>query len=123
VQTITAFCSLYFHGHTVGGTNPSLLDAMAARAPLAVHDNPFNKSIVKNNALLFTSSADVQNLIHANQYSNEVFIKNNYSTIAKEYTWNGIISQYEEFFLACYLGNQAYYPLKHEESILYKRQY
>jgi glycosyltransferase involved in cell wall biosynthesis len=123
VQTITAFCSLYFHGHTVGGTNPSLLDAMAARAPLAIHNNAFNKSIVKNNALLFTNSTDVRNLISANQYSNEVFIKNNYSTIAKEFTWNGIITQYEEFFLACYLGNQAYYPLKHEESILYKRQY
>ncbi len=52
-MSITSFCKLYFHGHSVGGTNPSLLDAMAARAPLAIHNNAFNRSIIKDNAYYF----------------------------------------------------------------------
>jgi hypothetical protein len=46
VQTLTTFCRLYFHGHSVGGTNPSLLDAMAAKAPIAIHNNVFNDAII-----------------------------------------------------------------------------
>jgi glycosyltransferase involved in cell wall biosynthesis len=121
VQSITAFCKLYFHGHSVGGTNPSLLDAMAAKAPLAVHSNPFNRSIIKGNALLFTSANDVCNLIKEKKYLNEDHINNNYNTIANGFSWDRIISQYENYFLTCYLSNREYYPLKHEESVLYKR--
>jgi glycosyltransferase involved in cell wall biosynthesis len=121
VHSITSFCKLYFHGHSVGGTNPSLLDAMAARAPLAVHDNMFNKSITNGNALLFTTASDVSDLIRKNSYSNEIFIKNNYAAIKSEFNWSRIIDQYESYFMACSLSNPGYYPLKHEERILYKR--
>lgn len=121
VQSITAFCKLYFHGHSVGGTNPSLLDAMAAKAPLAIHNNAFNSSIVKGNALHFSNSADVYNLINGNQYPNKVHVNNNYTTIVNEFKWNQIVDQYENYFLTCYLANRNYYPLNHEESVLYKR--
>jgi glycosyltransferase involved in cell wall biosynthesis len=116
VQTLTIFCKSYFHGHSVGGTNPSLLDAMAAKAPLAIHHNDFNNSIIKGNALQFRNPTDVFNLINANHFSNEIFIKANYATIAEEYTWEKIVNQYEYYFLACYLNNQSYYPLKHATS-------
>ena len=36
-------CRLYSHGHSVGGTNPSLLEAMATKAYIATHDNNFNR--------------------------------------------------------------------------------
>jgi glycosyltransferase involved in cell wall biosynthesis len=123
VQSLTAFCSLYFHGHSAGGTNPSLLDAMAAKAPLAAHNNPFNRSILKDNALLFTNATDVCHLINSNQYVNETHIKNNYATIENEFTWDMIIDQYENYFLECHAAVHQYYPLKHEKSILYKGQY
>jgi glycosyltransferase involved in cell wall biosynthesis len=121
VKSITRFCTLYFHGHSVGGTNPSLLDAMATRAPLAIHNNAFNKSIIRGNALLFTDAKDVCDLINSNNYSNQIHIDNNYSTITNEFSWKQIIDQYEHYFLACYKTSQEYYPLKHEGSILYKR--
>ena len=120
VQSITTYCKLYFHGHSVGGTNPSLLDAMAARAPLAIHNNAFNRSIIKGNALMFTNVSDVCNLINARKYLNEIHINNNYDTISNNFSWDRIISQYESYFIACYLANREYYPLKHEESVLYK---
>lgn len=34
-----------FHGHSVGGTNPSLLEAIAAGRPIIAHDNPFNREV------------------------------------------------------------------------------
>ena len=47
-------CSmLYFHGHSVGGTNPSLLEAMASGALICAHDNPFNRAILGNDAFIF----------------------------------------------------------------------
>jgi len=111
VQSLTSCCSLYFHGHSVGGTNPSLLDAMAARAPLAVHNNPFNLSIVKENTLLFSNAADVCNLINANNFVNTEHIENNYATIKNQFTWEKIISQYENYFLEC-CPAARYYPLQ-----------
>ncbi len=123
VQSLTAFCSLYFHGHSVGGTNPSLLDAMAAKVPLAAHNNPFNRSILKSNAVMFTGAADVCRLINSNEYYNETHITNNYVSIKKEFTWNRIIEQYENYFLECYVTRHQYYPLKHEKAIVYKGQY
>jgi glycosyltransferase involved in cell wall biosynthesis len=120
VESLTTFCSLYFHGHSVGGTNPSLLDAMAARAPLAAHNNPFNKSILKNNALLFNNASDVCNLINSNQYVNAVHIENNYSTIENEFTWDMIIDQYEDYFLECHPAIQ-FYPVTRQKSALYKK--
>jgi glycosyltransferase involved in cell wall biosynthesis len=120
VQSITAFCSLYFHGHSVGGTNPSLLDAMAAKVPLAAHDNPFNRALLRNNAQMFKNPAEVCTLINAGGYANQMHIANNYATIQQEFTWQMIIDQYEHYFLECYAAVHQYYPLKHEKSILYK---
>ena len=116
VQSITAYCKLYFHGHSVGGTNPSLLDAMAAKAPLAIHDNIFNNSLIKGNALQFKTVTDVFNIVNSNQYTNEAHIKNNYLTITNEFSWEKIIHQYEYYFMECYMTNQAYYPLSHATS-------
>ena len=122
VQSLTACCSLYFHGHSVGGTNPSLLDAMATKVPLAAHDNAFNKSILKDNAIFFCNATDVCHLINSNQYATKSHILNNYSTIENEFAWGSIIEQYEQFFIECYPANQEYYLLKHEETILYREQ-
>ncbi|MEP6728373.1 MAG: DUF1972 domain-containing protein [Bacteroidota bacterium] len=122
VQSITAFCCLYFHGHSVGGTNPSLLDAMAAKAPLAVHNNPFNKSILKENTLLFNNPEDVSNLINLKQYANKEHIENNYATIENEFTWDMIIDQYENYFVECHPATQ-YIPIKTEKPVVYKGQY
>ena len=120
VQTLTTFCKLYFHGHSVGGTNPSLLNAMAAKAPVAVHDNPFNKTLVKDNAICFSKAKDVCDIVNSGNYSNENHIQNNYAAIKNHFSWDQIVGQYEQYFIACYRSNNVFYPVKHEESILFK---
>ena len=121
VQSLTAFCSLYFHGHSVGGTNPSLLDAMAAKAPLAAHNNPFNKSVLAGNALFFANATDVGNLINDNHYRRQDYVENNYASIKNSFTWEMIIQQYENYFLACRAVTQ-YQPVKKEKARVYKSQ-
>ncbi len=47
----------YLHGHTVGGTNPSLVEAMAAGNAVIAHDNVYNRWVAGDAALYFTSPA------------------------------------------------------------------
>jgi glycosyltransferase involved in cell wall biosynthesis len=45
--------ALYLHGHSVGGTNPSLIEAMAAGALVVAHDNKFNRWVLGDEAGLY----------------------------------------------------------------------
>ena len=50
------FCQIYFHGHSVGGTNPSLLEAMAAKAFIISHDNSFNRTVLPEESVFFKTA-------------------------------------------------------------------
>ncbi len=49
----------YLHGHTVGGTNPSLVEAMAAGNPVIAHNNVFNRFVAGPDAAYFDGVADL----------------------------------------------------------------
>ena len=51
---LRAGAASYAHGHSVGGTNPSLLEAMACANPCLAHDNPFNREVLGDDAFFFT---------------------------------------------------------------------
>ncbi|CAI8344120.1 MAG: D-inositol-3-phosphate glycosyltransferase [Owenweeksia sp. TMED14] len=52
-QALRQGATLYVHGHSVGGTNPGLLQAMAASCRIAAHDNIFNRSILGDQGVYF----------------------------------------------------------------------
>src|SRR6195952_217163 len=95
---------LYFHGHSVGGTNPSLLEAMASEALIAAHNNPFNKSVLHSDAFYFSDSNEVQHLVETVQRKEheQIMVKNNVNKIAVQFSWEKIISEYEAFIVECY---------------------
>lgn len=100
LNAMRKFAAAYFHGHSVGGTNPSLLEAMASDSNIVSHNNEFNKSVLGNGALYFTNSDDVKSII-----SNELYIENsdyrirqNRKNIENKYSWDIIIDQYESLF-------------------------
>ncbi len=64
LDNLRFFSSIYFHGHSVGGTNPSLLEAMACGCTIAAHDNIFNKAVLQNEANYFLTAADVSAIIN-----------------------------------------------------------
>ncbi|MDB5023651.1 MAG: glycosyltransferase family 1 protein [Mucilaginibacter sp.] len=106
---------LYFHGHSVGGTNPSLLEAMASEALIAAHNNPFNKSVLHSDAFYFSDSEEVRYLVETVQRkeNEQIMVQNNLHKIEFQFNWEKIIDEYEAFIMECYEG------LNHERIIAY----
>lgn len=101
INNLRYYSSAYFHGHSVGGTNPSLLEAMACSCLIMAHDNVFNKEVLNQNALFFSSSAEVTK--HINNFSvydshKKKILSNNLDRIRTNYSWDHIIDQYERLF-------------------------
>jgi glycosyltransferase involved in cell wall biosynthesis len=94
------FSNLYFHGHSAGGTNPSLLEAMASNSHICAHDNIFNRAILGNESSYFSSA---ENVIHCleNPKADEEIKKRcelNLEKIKRDYSWDKIVLQYDHIF-------------------------
>jgi len=94
-------CLAYMHGHSVGGTNPSLLDAMRSGCLIISHDNDYNRDVLGDNGLYFRTCEDVgRALAHLNNYSAErkKFAEKNIEHINRFYNWQHITNQYIDLF-------------------------
>jgi glycosyltransferase involved in cell wall biosynthesis len=99
LNNLRYYSNIYFHGHTVGGTNPSLLEAMGSSALICANDNIFNKTILGADAFYFTSTKDITcSLETINKQENSHYIQNNINKIKELYNWNKIIDKYEGHF-------------------------
>lgn len=58
IQPLRWHAALYLHGHQVGGTNPSLIEALASGNPVLAHDNRFNRWVANDAAIYFRDEAD-----------------------------------------------------------------
>lgn len=96
----------YFHGHTVGGTNPSLIEALGSTHLNLLVDVGFNKEVAEDCALYWSrESGCLSKLIDEADNMNYEEIENigqkAKQRVAKEYTWDKICKRYEELFLKC----------------------
>lgn len=103
LHTLRSFCHLYFHGHSVGGTNPSLLEAMASGAVIAAHNNPFNKAILGDDAFYFSTASDISQLVNVvtRNETKQQMIDHNLEKIRQSFNWEKVIQQYEEYIVQC----------------------
>ena len=101
LNNLRYYSGLYFHGHSVGGTNPSLLEAMASSALIVANDNIFNRSILGSDAFYFKTSNDVARCFKIKKTRYKTFLDNNIEKIKNEYEWNIINWKYEAFMLKC----------------------
>lgn len=102
LDSIRHFSYAYFHGHSVGGTNPSLLEAMASSCYIIANDNIFNRTVLKENAHYFSSANDVKDILNnignlRNKYHTN-FTTGNLKEIHNEYSWNKLIDEHEKYF-------------------------
>ncbi len=93
----------YFHGHTVGGTNPSLIEALGSTDLNLLVDVEFNKEVAQDCALYWSrEGGSLASLIDkADSMSFEEISslgKKAKMRVSKEYTWKKICSQYEALF-------------------------
>lgn len=99
LNNLRYYSRYYFHGHSVGGTNPSLLEAMASNALIIANNNIFNKSILKEEAIYFDSHKEITDILNEDDYFKlkEKFTILNKQKIEKEFSWNIINKKYEVY--------------------------
>jgi len=102
IKELHCNCYAYIHGHSVGGTNPSLLKALGFGNCVLALDVPFNREVILDYGLLFRR--DVNDLREKIQYLEdhpeavEEFRRRAPERIREAYTWEKITDQYEELF-------------------------
>jgi glycosyltransferase involved in cell wall biosynthesis len=101
INALRHYSSLYLHGHSVGGTNPSLLEAMACGCTIAAHDNPFNKEILGNEACYFATREDLTALLGWPPYTDQTssWKQLNAEKILTRYSWDKVIDRYLQLFM------------------------
>lgn len=90
-------CFAYIHGHSVGGTNPSLLEAMIMKNIIVAHDNEFNREVGDNGTLYFKDSNDLRNKIEEIEVNFDKYLKfkeASYNRVINNYSWKYIVDKY-----------------------------
>jgi glycosyltransferase involved in cell wall biosynthesis len=102
LNNLRYFSAKYFHGHSVGGTNPSLLEAMACGCNIAAHSNVFNKAVLSGDADYFSSAEEIAAIINYTLHSSVVAQRKeaNINKINTIYNLEKNISDYERLMLS-----------------------
>ena len=99
LSVVRANAFSYFHGHAVGGTNPSLLEAMASKNLCICHENEFNKAVVGTNGLYFKSEEEIAKIITKIEAADCSNMKEGvYELIKRHYNWEIIGERYIAYF-------------------------
>ncbi|ENK5207045.1 DUF1972 domain-containing protein [Klebsiella aerogenes] len=99
VAALRFYCYAYIHGHQVGGTNPSLVEALGAGNAVIAHDNKFNRWVIGEHSLYFKDAktcAQLLNELDNNQEFRESLVVKSKDTYNKRFTWNKILDDYTE---------------------------
>ena len=90
----------YIHGHSVGGTNPSLLRAMGAGAPVLAYDVEFNREVTDGSAFFWTTEPDLTAIFDRSAGAGlddrlAEFTASGLARIAAVYQWDSVTDEYE----------------------------
>ena len=90
----------YFHGHSVGGTNPALVQAMSSGAPIIARDTEFNREVLGSTGIFTKPDSRSIKLAIQEMMSNTALqgdMANSSRARAQlDYDWLQICSQYEK---------------------------
>ncbi len=90
----------YFHGHSVGGTNPALVQAMACGSPVVARDTVYNREVLQNGAVFVEANPEsiiaglagvMEDGAKQQQLSDSAL-----SRARSHYSWEGVCAAYEE---------------------------
>jgi glycosyltransferase involved in cell wall biosynthesis len=98
VQALRFYSRAYVHGHRVGGTNPSLVEALGAKNPVIAHDNRFNRWVAAEGAIYFDSADSFSQILSQLEASPKRLIElrqNGEKRFKEMFTWNEVLAQYE----------------------------
>jgi glycosyltransferase involved in cell wall biosynthesis len=96
IDLIRGNAALYVHGHSAGGTNPSLVEAMYLELPIIAFNVSYNKTTTENKAIYFSSAEElVAKLEIVSETEMENLRKEMKSVALRRYTWGKISNQYD----------------------------
>lgn len=99
VRALRCHCLFYVHGHRVGGTNPSLVEALGAGNAVLAHDNRFNRWVAGEQAQYFSDVAGVEAGVSRLLTDATVRAQSGQASRARflaAFTWPAVLSAYEE---------------------------
>ena len=102
LRQLRAHCAVYWHGHSVGGTNPSLLEAMGCGAPIVAVDTVYNREVLESDEQTCnantTSVASSLRRVLAGEAVRAAAISREQQIVARRYRWTDVCSQYATVF-------------------------
>lgn len=104
LTALRAHAACHVHGHSVGGTNPSLLEALACGNMIIAHDNPFNREVARDAAWFFNGAKQLANHLQVVQSlsanDRALASRRAQSIVSNYYTWILIADAYEALLRA-----------------------
>ena len=102
----------YAHGHRVGGTNPSLVEALGAGNAILANDNKFNRWVADKAAVYFRTEDEIDHLMNV-LFTDDALVEGlRVQAIQRflcNFTWPKILGEYEELLYAeARLDRQSY---------------
>jgi glycosyltransferase involved in cell wall biosynthesis len=98
VGALRQHARFYVHGHQVGGTNPSLVEALGAGSPVLAHDNPFNRWVAADSARYFADASQCSTALDSLLADDGLIatLREQATRIhAERFTWQRILADYE----------------------------
>jgi glycosyltransferase involved in cell wall biosynthesis len=114
LDTLYASALSYLHGHSVGGTNPSLLRAMGAGAAVAAFDVPFNREVLGPTGTFWSDADSVAREIESAERDPSAASIRGAAAQARAagyYDWDEVCASYEELFLTMTATRGYRHPL------------
>jgi glycosyltransferase involved in cell wall biosynthesis len=100
LNELRANCRAYVHGHSAGGTNPSLVEAMGLSLPILAYDVKFNRHTLNNHGFYFSSVFELKNIItETDEKDLQAESEKIFQEFNKNYTKKKIASKYSTLFL------------------------
>lgn len=98
---------LYVHGHSAGGTNPSLVEAMYFGLPIITFDVSYNRTTTENKAYYFKNADDILKIIEGTRLPEFKQLGDKMKEIAnRRYTWNVVAEKYNNLIIGVLANNK-----------------
>ena len=99
LSTIRKNAFAYIHGHSVGGTNPSLLEALSLTNLNILYDVNFNKDVGKDSCVYFKNEGSLTKILdNIKDYDRKKLGKEAKKIIEENFTWDIIVNKYKHIF-------------------------
>lgn len=98
INWIRSNANIYIHGHSAGGTNPSLVEAMNLGLPVLAFDCVYNRSTTENECLYWKNSNDIIKIFENNNTNYDSISKKMKEIGENEYAWKSIAEKYNSLY-------------------------